>query len=324
MFVAVTIYFSKDSDDDTSPNLEYDRPSTRTSDQPQDSFTHQPQDLLELSPKAKRDSTTSTYLTLTKRSFEPYDLGKEGIRGLQRCLLSLGYKPGPDDGILGGRTLAELNQFCKDFCIQPSEDLLDGLLLPIVRNATIAEAHPDLRKIVTSGAIDSWVGSQGADRHTLYKKIWDHGTPKQVILLLNFYKFDRERPAPLPLPQTGIIEKWFSEGLAPLEIKTKFKDNNYFIKLVNTSTEEEVLTAFIRAGETLNVDVPIGSCQLRFANGNTWYGVRFFFGPTTIFSKADTTFVFRQEGLRVAGYTVELYLQRHGNLRTKEMSPFDF
>ena len=44
-------------------------------------------------------------------------------------------------------------------------------------------------------------------------------------------------------------------------------------------TDKQVVSAFIRSGETLTIRVPIGSYRLVFATGSTWYGDLHSFGP---------------------------------------------
>lgn len=58
--------------------------------------------------------------------------------------------------------------------------------------------------------------------------------------------------------------------------------------------------------------------------GKTWYGEIRRFGPPTIYSKADNRFDFEAIGNNVSGYTVELFLQRDGNLHTRQISANEF
>ncbi|MCK4486821.1 MAG: hypothetical protein KAU38_08685, partial [Desulfobacterales bacterium] len=262
-----SIYFSKDSEEDTTPP-----------ESPRFSGTS-PQDVFDLVEKAVPESATTDYMTVTKESFKKYDMCKENIQAIQVCLSNIGYQPGPPDGILGERTLAALNEFCQDFRVRQQDDLAEGLFQPLMRHREVAEIHPDWQKLVNSDDLASWIAEQNIEDPVFLGRLLYLGTSRQIVTLLGFYKFDKERPPPLPLPITGIIEKDYFVGLAPLEVKTKYKDGNYFVRIVNKSTQQEVLTAFIRAGETLNVEVPLGSCELRIANGKTWYGTGFLFGP---------------------------------------------
>jgi hypothetical protein len=81
---------------------------------------------------------------------------------------------------------------------------------------------------------------------------------------------------------------------------------------------------FIRDGKTLEILVPVGSYELRYCAGSTWYGPVHRFGPhpDTLCSRAEERFDFARTPDGYNGYTVELILQLHGNLQTKAI-PFD-
>ena len=122
---------------------------------------------------------------------------------------------------------------------------------------------------------------------------------------------------PLALPYNGHIVRYHSsEAIAPLEIKTRGGSGNYYVKLVDYYTKQAILTVFVCDGQTVNIDVPLGSIEIKYAVGKIWYGTKHLFGPNTACSKADERFDFRQTGYQVSGFTVELYLQVNGNLET--------
>jgi len=58
--------------------------------------------------------------------------------------------------------------------------------------------------------------------------------------------------------------------------------------------------------------------------GKTWYGEIHRFGPSTGYSETDEKFNFEITGDHVSGYTVELFLQRDGNLHTNQISADQF
>ena len=129
----------------------------------------------------------------------------------------------------------------------------------------------------------------------------------------------------LSLPVNGSVVKYHSlEAIAPLEIKTRSGSGNYYVKLVTAYTNKMVLTVFVREGCSVEIDVPLGSYQLKYAVGKTWYGTEHLFGPNTACSIADDIFYFRTEGLHVTGYSVELYLQVNGNLETERIPVSEF
>lgn len=131
--------------------------------------------------------------------------------------------------------------------------------------------------------------------------------------------------APEPLPQNGVTEyDLVDDPIAPLRIVTRSNDH-YLVKVVDWDTEETAMTMFIRAGETVKVEVPLGSYKLKYAAGKTWYGDIFLFGPNTVYSEAEKRLDFVMNSNRqVSGYTIELFLQPNGNLKTKRISAKDF
>jgi len=125
-----------------------------------------------------------------------------------------------------------------------------------------------------------------------------------------------------PLPQTGDNTASFLNGVAPLKIKTSSSGGyHYFVKIVNTTNNQELGSYFIRSGGTLNIQVPVGTYEIKYATGKQWYGTHYLFGPETTYNKADSLFNFSFDGYQYSGYTVELIMQQHGNLRTSGIQP---
>jgi hypothetical protein len=123
-----------------------------------------------------------------------------------------------------------------------------------------------------------------------------------------------------PLPRNGYIKRYHdAEAVAPLQIVTRGTDHHYYVKITDWDTDKTIATIFIRAGRSIQTEVPLGSYRLKYATGTTWYGQNYLFGDETVYSTADARFDFAAKGDQVSGYTVELYLQQHGNLRTKNL-----
>lgn len=115
-----------------------------------------------------------------------------------------------------------------------------------------------------------------------------------------------------PLPETGATNKPNLYGDSPLQIKTN-SGSHYWVKIVNAYDErEELVSYFIRGGETLDVTLPVGSYVVKYAYGDTWYGEEHLFGENTGYSKADEVFEFYHN----QGYVIELIQQLNGNLHT--------
>ncbi len=121
-------------------------------------------------------------------------------------------------------------------------------------------------------------------------------------------------------PYNGAIRRYhYASADAPLGISTS-SGENYYVKLVRPSSGETVVDVFIVGGNTVEIDVPSGTYELRYASGRTWYGYHYLFGPNTAYSKANRLFSFTYG----RGYDVTLYKVANGNLSTQRMSEEDF
>lgn len=130
------------------------------------------------------------------------------------------------------------------------------------------------------------------------------------------------------LPENGAYRRHWShyegEVLAPLRISTAGGSPNHFVKVVEWDTGAPILTVFIRSGQTVQVQVPLGSYRLKYAAGSEWYGERHLFGPDTSYARAESRFDFTVERNQVSGFRVELIKQVGGNLKTANIRPEDF
>ncbi|MDH7568738.1 MAG: DnaJ domain-containing protein [Armatimonadota bacterium] len=120
-----------------------------------------------------------------------------------------------------------------------------------------------------------------------------------------------------PLPPNGVMQhlRKKRQRIAPFEVHAA-ADKHFYLKLVDEETAATVMTLFVRAGCTVETEVPLGRFELRYACGKDWYGTQKLFGPDTSCSKADTILEFSQFGNQVTGHSVTLYPVLHGNLST--------
>ena len=121
-------------------------------------------------------------------------------------------------------------------------------------------------------------------------------------------------------PHGKIFKPTSKRKVAPLRITTTKNTGDYLIKMEDKLTGKDELLFFVRGGEMLNIKVPLGKYVLKYANGMTWYSRNCLFGINTNYYEADKTFNFTLSGQRIIGYTVELILQRDGNLSTKKLN----
>lgn len=128
---------------------------------------------------------------------------------------------------------------------------------------------------------------------------------------------------PVPLPVNGYTYNYTSsEELAPFQIKVPWNSDHYFVKMENYYSGSLEYIIFIRAGQSVEIEVPLGTYRVKYATGEDWYGMADLFGPGIMTSRfvADEIFRFENKGTYYSGYTVELIEQVGGNLDTRRVS----
>jgi hypothetical protein len=123
-----------------------------------------------------------------------------------------------------------------------------------------------------------------------------------------------------PLPKSGIF--WMlpsTPRIAPFKITTQ-SGSRHFIKLVDAQTKDLVIAIFVDGAQTIQIAVPVGTFELRYASGWVWYGPKYLFGPKTQCTKCLHFLTFAQDGDYVNGHDVTLYKMPDANL---EIAPID-
>jgi hypothetical protein len=146
------------------------------------------------------------------------------------------------------------------------------------------------------------------------------------------------RPAPLtliptptpfdqpakPLPNSGAFWTFTSQArIAPLKITTQ-SGSRYYIKLIDARNKARVIAIFVDGAQTIQVDVPLGTFELRYASGMVWYGQKYLFGPKTQCIRGMDFLTFSQDGNYVNGHEVTLYKVPYGNFETTEIDASEF
>lgn len=130
-----------------------------------------------------------------------------------------------------------------------------------------------------------------------------------------------EPPQLTPTSGTGFNVSFYKKSaVAPFKIITPPDGRyNYCIKIVNAKDKQPIAAYFIRAGERLNVDVPLGTYEIKIAIGYIWYGFDYLFGPETGYSKLGENIDFISQhdnnGIVYKGHIIELMKQKDGNLK---------
>ena len=148
--------------------------------------------------------------------------------------------------------------------------------------------------------------------------------PKRTSSSSRSFNFATPSYTEQTLPYSGSIRTWENaECVAPFKIEAS-QGCHYLLKLVNAYSGAPIMTVFVRSGATVAIEVPLGTYEVRYASGKTWYGYEYLFGPETLYSKADRTFTFEIFGNQVNGVAITLYRVAHGNLHTSKIEPTEF
>ncbi len=140
---------------------------------------------------------------------------------------------------------------------------------------------------------------------------YEYDTPAEDYTAIEEPQFNEPE---LPLPRNGKVWSEYGNRIAPLRITVPDYGNHYYVKLLRG--DNVILAVFIHSGRTVNVNMPLGTYEMKYAYGTTWYGLDHLFGPETVYNLAEDQFEFYREGSYVQGVRVELILQQYGNLST--------
>lgn len=147
-----------------------------------------------------------------------------------------------------------------------------------------------------------------------------------LAFTLSFAPFTGAADKPeVPLPNNGAVHRFTkAKAMAPLQIVTAGEAAHYLVKLSPWQGGKPVLTVFVRAGKSVDLEVPLGSYRIKYAAGEEWQGDQALFGEATEFYEADKRFDFVRTKHGIRGYTIELILQAGGNLATRKLSKGDW
>lgn len=130
------------------------------------------------------------------------------------------------------------------------------------------------------------------------------------------------RLEPVPI-RTGFIRTAGREAVSPFEVQAP-ADGSVYVKLVHRPSNATWVTIFVEAGKRFYGEVPLGEYELRWAMGQTWYGLHELFGPDTIYRRATEPLRFERSGNEFAGHTIVLAPAVGGNLISAPLRPEAF
>lgn len=130
---------------------------------------------------------------------------------------------------------------------------------------------------------------------------------------------------PISVEHGQLIKRPSDECLAPLSVETS-SGRNYYIYLQPTDPNEKknCMSFYVEGGKPVEVLVPLGTYEIFYATGDTWYGREHKFGEATSTFKCDKEFTFSISDHSYTGWTLTLYAVSNGNLSTTYIPESDF
>jgi hypothetical protein len=181
---------------------------------------------------------------------------------------------------------------------------------------------------VTGSLVGEWYRQERAGAEAERVRLVQVGIERKRAAEIAQRNAEALRKMERPLPQSGILRfadrgNFDPDRNPPLKI-TNAPDANTLMKLTRVGDGVEIMSIFIRAGQTIEVAVPFGSYKVKIASGKTWYGDAVRFGPNTSYAILDAVLDFRREGSQLMGHQLALTRVRGGNLKQLPLMAKDF
>ena len=123
---------------------------------------------------------------------------------------------------------------------------------------------------------------------------------------------------PVDEPVSGelLSGSWHSDGS---KITVSVDSGNSYVVKLKTRSGVERMSFYVRAGDTVTVNVPSERLYVFFASGDTWYGQRYLFGENTRYTKDENACDFSKYSR-----TYTLYPVTDGNFSETPIDAKDF
>lgn len=96
------------------------------------------------------------------------------------------------------------------------------------------------------------------------------------------------------------------------------------IKIKATYPYENDIAFYLKAGQTVSIDVPIGIYKLFYATGTTFFDTKLLFGNATQYYGSDDLLNFYADSKYYQGHTITLKAVSYGNFDTDPISKSEF
>lgn len=222
----------------------------------------------------------------------------------------------------------------------PLKQSLDGLLAALPTETTEVKLHSvdgwftrrfvyqAVLLLVLAGILsEEWHRSEENTKAAELARLQREGLKRAETAAVAAREAEALKKLEQPLPNSGILgahkQKFDPDRLPPLRIENAPSDHT-LLKLIRTTDGAEVISIFVRAGESIEVGIPVGTYWARTASGQTWYGEAVRFGPSTHYTELEDIFEFKVEGFQLLGHRLSLQHVRQGNLREHYLSASEF
>ncbi len=103
-----------------------------------------------------------------------------------------------------------------------------------------------------------------------------------------------------------------------------YSEENREIKPYGFGSNESDVAFIVKAGQTVSINVPIGTYKMYYATGKNFYGTSKLFGDSTRCYVADDLLSFYLAGDYYQGHTITLKAVYNGNFETDEIAEYTF
>jgi peptidoglycan hydrolase-like protein with peptidoglycan-binding domain len=133
---------------------------------------------------------------LTQEALSRYNRNPIQVKRIQNGLITIGYNPGPIDGVIGPLTINALKQFARDrsHIFADGDFFASDLTRGVLVFGEVSAKHPDWDHMISSEDFRHWLDNQKVMSVSQIKKLKKSATARQIIEMLDSYKSDKKTP----------------------------------------------------------------------------------------------------------------------------------
>ena len=148
-------------------------------------------------------------------------------------------------------------------------------------------------------------------------------SPKNVVASTPQPTVEPTACAAVPFENGDVIVNPIGEAIAPVKINAS-KDESCYVYFKSDTGSAYDFAFLVKAGQSFEMDAPLGNYTFYYAAGDTWCGKALKFGKDTSYYSSDDQFTFYIDGDKVMGTELTLYTVSNRNFDTKDINEKDF